>query len=74
MTLTRKELKAIGAAIGWMADCLKQPVDETGQEAWDAEQEKLRIAKAAYRKLNAAYKASRPKVGNPINAGHTSNS
>lgn len=69
--LKRKELKAIGAAIGWMADCLNQPVDETGQAAWDKEREKLRIAKAAHRKLNAAYKSSRPKKGLPITAGRT---
>ena len=68
MNLTRKELKAIGAAIGWMADCLKQLADEIGQEAWDREQEKLRAAKAAYRRLNADYKASRPNAALGVSA------
>jgi hypothetical protein len=60
VNLKRYELKAIGAAIGWMEECLKRTGDEVGEEGLERELEKLRIAKVAYRKLNADYKASRP--------------
>lgn len=65
-TLTLKELKAIARAIGWMEICLKQPID--GQTDADIAQERtlLKTAKAAKRKLNAAYKASRPKQALPV--------
>lgn len=68
--LNRNELKAIGAAIRWMELCLKPPNDAEAEDpaAVDREREKLRIAKAAHRKLNAEYKASRPKRALGISA------
>lgn len=60
--LTLKELKAIGRAIGWMEECLKQPIDGQTDADIAQEVEALKVAKAAKRKLNAAYKASRPKA------------
>jgi hypothetical protein len=66
--LTLKELKAIGRAIGWMELCLKEPID--GQTDADIAQERaaLNTAKVAKRKLNAAYKASRPKAALGVSA------
>ena len=66
--LTLKELKAIGRAIGWMEECLKQPIDGQTDADIAQEVEALKVAKAAKRKLNAAYKASRPKAALGISA------
>ncbi len=59
--LKRTELKAIGAAIQWMDLCLRHPQEGDPPGALEAERERLKLARAAYRKLNADYKASRPK-------------
>lgn len=68
--LKHYELKAIGSAIRWMESCLRLLSDDPNDAAALAnEREKLRVAKAAHRKLNADYKASRPKVAIP--AGRT---
>lgn len=69
MILKLNELKAIGRAIGWMELCLKQPIDGQTDADIAQEVELLKIAKAAKRKLNADYKASRPKKCHPQPTG-----
>lgn len=61
--LKRAELRAIGAAIRWMDLCLRHPQKGDPPSALEAERERLKLARSAYRKLNAAHKAARPKRG-----------
>lgn len=57
MKLTKAETVALWHAVNWMAECLKSSHPDNMEEAWQAEVDRLKLAKQALRKVNAIRKA-----------------